>query len=434
MNTAKKLIEYIYINLFSKGAFHIVIGSFFTKFVAFFGSIFLVRILTKADYGILSYYENLISYFLILAGGGLASGLQRYIILADTFEEKKTCYNNALHIGTIWNIVLIAVALLFFLIYPHPDAFKGYFGVAATLTACIPFIYIVNANLSTLRAMFRYKSYAVLAFMTSSLLIIMRIIGALIAGLSGTVLFRVFCEIGCAIFCYFYVYYNFFWKIQSKPLSKTFLKKRNVYSVQIMLTDGLWAIFMLNDIFLLGQLVGDQMIVADYKVAYVIPANLSILTSAIGVFIAPYFTKKEKEGDWGWIRKKFKLVLLVNIGIMALFSLLCFFLAKPLILLLYGEKYISSVPIMRILLVASFFNNGIRATIANILSAMGIQKINLFVAGGGMALQIVLNLMLIPPCGSFGVACSSAIVYLCMGITLAAVFFKLTQNRGGCKI
>ena len=49
------------------GAFHVIVGSFMTKFASFFGSIFIVRLLTKSEYGILSYYENFMGYFFIFA-------------------------------------------------------------------------------------------------------------------------------------------------------------------------------------------------------------------------------------------------------------------------------------------------------------------------------------------------------------------------------
>lgn len=430
MRERKRVFELIKKNLINKGAIHIIVGSFITKFVSFFGSIFLVRILSKQDYGVLSYYENFLSYFIILAGFGLAVGIQRYIILADTIEEKKTCYINALQIGNVWNIGLIVIALTFFLFYPHPDAFKDCFSIALMLTLCIPAIYILNASLSTLRAMFEYKGYAVMAFISSFFLIVMRIIGAAINGIAGTVLFRLLCEIICACICLLYVYFKFFNNVSAGVLKKTFVKERNIYSIQMMFTNGLWAIFMLNDLFLLGQLIGNEVLIADYKVAYVIPANLSILTAAVGIFVSPYFTKKEKENDWNWIGKKCKLVLTATIVTMGVCSLLCFAMAKPLIVLMYGEQYISAVPIMRLLLVASFLNNGIRATIANIFSSIGFQKINLIVAVIGMAIQIILDIILIPLYGGFGVACSSAIVYLIMSTVLIVIFLRMIKNRG----
>ena len=389
-----------------------------TKFVSFFGSIFLVRIISKSDYGILSYFENFISYFIILAGLGLASGLSRYIVLADDVAMKKSCFNYALRRGSVWNIILVIIVTIFMTLYPHPEAFRGYNHISVMLIICIPFVFLCNSSLSTLRALFDYKSYAFLAFTTSFFLILMRILGAAINGLNGTVLFRLLAEIICAVSCLICIFLKYFKKIELNKLDSRFLNEMNNYSFQIMITDGLWAIFMLNDMFILGQMVGDLLIIADYKVAYVIPANLAILTSAIGIFVAPYFTRYEKENDWGRIKKNYKLLLALTILVMGVLTILCFVYAAFLITWMYGKKYLSAVPIMRILLLASFFNNGIRSTIANILSAMGMQKPNLFVAAGGIVLQIVLDVLLIPIYGSKGVAFSSAVVYFFMGVVL----------------
>ena len=102
----------------------------------------------------------------------------------------------------------------------------------------------------------------------------------------------------------------------------------------------------------------------------------------------------------------------------------CMVLARPLILRLYGERYLSAVPIMRILLIASFFNNGIRGPIANVLSAMGKQKYNLLAAGLGIILQVVLDLYCIPRFGPIGLAWASTAVYLTMATFVFGDFLK----------
>lgn len=406
------------------GAIHTIVGSFLTKFVSFFGSVLIVRFLTKSEYGVLSYYENFISYFIILAGLGLASGLQRYMILAPGPSEKKSCFIRALFRGTVWNIGLVIICVLFFFFFPHPDSFKGYFFVGLALAFCIPFLFCVNACLSTLRAEFDYKSYAFLAFFTTCILIASRVFGAAIGGLSLTTWARLVAEIFCAIICIILVNRRYFQGVQSAPLDKAFIKEMDTYSIQIMLTDGLWAIFMFNDLFLLGLLSGSETIIAEYKVAYVIPANMSILTWAMGIFVAPYFTKHENEKDYDWVKSKFNQVLKMTALIIGVDALLCFVLAKPLILLLFGKEYLFSVPIMKVLLLASFFNNGIRAPIANVLSAMGIQKLNLYVASGGIILQVLLDVLLIPDFGGMGVAWSNSVVYLSMSLMLAYIFWN----------
>lgn len=411
-------------NLMKRGAFHIVAGSFLTKFVSFFGSVFLVRFLSKADYGILGYYENIFGYFTILAGCGLAGGLQRHIVLMETLPRQQGCYLTALRFGTLWNIGLVAVCAGFMLFYPHPAAFSGYPAATLALTACIPVLFVLNASLITLRATFQNRIYAILAFVTSATQILARIVGAYIGGLNGTTLFRFLAEVVCAAGVFLWLRRRVFDQIVPQAPSWEEIRSLRTYSTQMMFTDGLWAVFMLNDLFLLGQLCGSETLVADYKVAYVIPANISIFVAAIGVFVAPYFTKYENEGDYVWVRKNFLTLLKVNSSVMGAAALACFILAKPLILLLYGEDYLSAVPIMRVLLVASFFNNGIRSAIANVLSAMGKQKQNLYVAGAGMVIQVTLDLLCIPRFGVIGVAWASATVYFIMAFLLCAVFWK----------
>lgn len=52
-----------------------------------FGSIVIVRLLSKQEYGVLSYIENLYSYAYVIAGLGLSNALLRYVILAKSPEK-----------------------------------------------------------------------------------------------------------------------------------------------------------------------------------------------------------------------------------------------------------------------------------------------------------------------------------------------------------
>ncbi len=420
----KNLVKDRVSRLAETGAIHVVVGSFMTKFVSLFGSIFVVRLLSKQDYGILSYYENFIGYFSIFAGLGLASGVQRYLVLIDDYSGKKNCLLYAMKKGSIINLCLIALACLICYFYPHKEAFEPYKALIIPLALCIPFVFAAEAVFSSLRALFDYRKYAYMSFGVATALIAARLFGAVTGGIRGLLWMRLAMEIACVFVCVYVLFHSFFRETRPRSLEKPFLREMNTYSFQVMLTNGLWTIFMLNDLFLLGQLLGDETIIAEYKVAYVIPANLSILTAAIATFVAPYFTKYEHEKNYAWIKEKFKLVLSITGGIVGIFVLICLVLAKPMIWLLYGKEYYSSIPVMRVLLIASFFNNGIRASIANILSSMGAQKANLAVAGVGIVIQVTLDVLLIPTLGGMGVALSSTVVYFVMSMSLLYYFIK----------
>lgn len=416
-----------------KGAFHVVVSSFLTKFVAFFGSIFFVRVLSKPDYGILGYYENLWGYFLLAVGFGLAYGLQRYIVMADGIEQKSACFSYSIRRGTLYNGVLVVCCAAFALLYPHPAAFADHRWLLVVMAFCLPFLYIQNAGLAAFRALFDHKRYALLSFCVTVAFVAGRVVGAYAGGLWGTVVGRLALEIAGGLICVILVRRIYFKGIPYRMPERQTRRGLNNYSWQMMLTNGLWALFMLNDLFLLGQLSGNEAVIAEYKVAYVIPSGLSILVYAIGVFVAPYFTKHEQEMDFGWVKRRYRTILLVSMSIMACAALVCAVFSKGLIRLLYGEAYLAAVPIMNVLLIASVFNNGIRATTANVLSAMGQQRANLIVAGIGVIAQLTLNCICIPKYGAIGVAWVSVFVHIMMCSALYIVFrrkYHRTSDTG----
>jgi O-antigen/teichoic acid export membrane protein len=418
-NTIKKEWDIVY----SKGAFHIFLGSFLTKFVAFFGSVFIVRVLSKTEFGTLGYVENLFSYIYIFAGMGLTYALFRYVVLAKSIDEKYLYYNYVIKKSTIYNILLVLLAVIFSLIYPHPDKFSSARWLMPVLLLSLPFHSLTDSNVATFRAMFSNKRYAIASFSLAFVLILTKYILANVWGVKGAVVSSV------VVYAFFMIFYGFiikrsyfYHRNMPNTLSKSNKRIVDQYSIQYMITNSIWAIFMLNDIFLLGQFTGDPTIIANYKIAYVLPANLSIISSSIGIFVAPYFVRNEK--NYHWIRKTYKKTFLITVTLIGLVSLLLFIFAKPIVVLLYGEQYATVAPLMRILLVAAFINCAIRYTNANLLAAMGQIKYNLIISIIGVLLQIFINITIIPKYGAFGLAYTSIIVYFMMSAMLTFVFFK----------
>jgi O-antigen/teichoic acid export membrane protein len=174
-----------FIKLWNKGAFHIFGGSFLSKFVAFFGSIFLVRALSKTSYGLLGYIENIYGYIYIFAGMGLGNALLRYVILGKTRREKFTYYRYAITRGTAFNVIFVLIVAVCSLFYPHPDEFQSAKWLLLIILLAMPFQFLMDSNALTYRAMLANKRYAITAFITSTALIISRYIGAVFFDLNG---------------------------------------------------------------------------------------------------------------------------------------------------------------------------------------------------------------------------------------------------------
>ena len=285
-------------SLYAKGAWHITIGTFITKFVGFFGSIFIVRILSKSDYGVLSYVENLFSYAFLLAGLGLSYAMLRYEVLAETIHEKKAYHEYIVKKSFAIDLIIVALVLIINFFAVYPDQFASARFWLPIVIFILPFQDLYTNEVFVLRGFFKNKLYAYVSLVTSVLLIVARIIGAQYFAIGGAIWSRVILYVLFGILCAIYIRMAFFRNGEGESLSKEKKHEIDIYALQYMLTNGLWALLMLNDTFMLGQLTNSSHALADYKVAYVLPGNVSIFATAIGVFVSPYFTKNENNREW----------------------------------------------------------------------------------------------------------------------------------------
>lgn len=409
------------INLWNKGAFHIIIGSFATKFISFFGTIFLIRIMSKESYGLLSYMENMYGYIFILAGMGLGNGLLRYVVIGKNIEEKYTFYSYTMKASLVFNLFYIVIIGLILAFYPHPPEFESIKWLLLIMVVfTLPFEYLFIGNSLNFRAMFDNKIYALAGLGFSIVLIISQYIGAVFFNLNGVVAAKILVNICIGLGICFFSYKLYFKNVKKIKLNHTEKKKINIYSIQYMFTSGAWSIFILNDILLLGLLSGSSLMVAEFKVSYILPANLAIVSTAIGIFIGPYFIKNETNNRWVW--KNYKKTLLIVFCLLAPIATLIYIFALPIINLMYGSDYANTVPIMRMLIISSFINAVFRFTTAHLLSSMGQIKYNLYISIIGIVLQVFINLYSIPKFGIMGLASTSIFVNLLMACSLIYIF------------
>lgn len=408
--------------LYDSGGLHVTIGTFATKFVAFFGSIVVVRLLSKEDYGLMSYVENIYSYAFVFAGLGLSNGMLRFLVITEDEREKKGFFGYIIRRSALIDIVIALLLCAFALLWDIPGNYLAARYLIVVLALLLPFQDLLNELLMAIRSFFENKLYAYLAFGSSVLLIAGRVVGAVAGSVGGVLWSRVIINAAFSVLLLAYMARRFFPGERAKELGREQKRAVNSYSLQYMITNGFWALFMLNDTFLLGMLLNDPSGLADYKVACVLPGNISIFATAIGVFVSPYFMKHER--DAGWVRRNFKKVYLVSAVVVGAVAALIAALAEPLIGLMYGEQYMNVAGLMRALLLAAFLNSGIRFTTANLLASMGQVRYNMITSGVGIVVQVALDLLLIPQMGVMAVAVTSCMVYLAMGVYLLFVFIR----------
>lgn len=413
-------------SLIEKGVFHILLGSFLTRFVSFFASIVVVRILSKVEYGILSYYENLYSYFFLLAGYGLTNAVLRYVVISDTKNEKRSVLSYCKRNGSIFNIVLTIVGIIFTFLYKHPAQFVANKYFLVIMLIFLPFQYITNLYILNERAFYDNKRYAFVSFLYSLMLIVFKLIGSISWKLIGAAFFPLIIHFVYSVVLQVLDNKKYFSDVSEELYALPKDKKRIIdkYAIQYMITNGLWAVFALNSTFILGRYIGDAELMADYRIATVLPSLVSIISTSIGIFIGPYFTRREVDGDIGWIKRNWLKMMFTSIILIGIAVFVLFLCAPYAIRLVFGAKYDSSFPIMRLLLISSFLDAGIRYPTANLMAAMNRIKYNMIVSFIGIITQIFLATFLANKYSIVGIAMSNIIVQIIMSL-LVNFFFIL---------
>lgn len=408
--------------LWKKGAFHILGGSFFNKFISMFAAIIIVRVLSKDEYGLLSYVENIYNYAFIFAGLGLGNSILRFVVLENDIKKKKGYFDFAIKYGIYINLVLIMIVITINTFVSHGIEFSSAKGMLYIYILILPFQHLLDDFLLLERAMYANSRYAYFSFSILCTLLITRVLGAYINGVWGVIYFILIAYIILTFLFFYNLKKKYFEEVEAIKLNKQEIKNTFIYSVQYMITNGLWTLFILNGTFLLSQLSNSRTELADLKVAMVLPGCLGIVSGAIGTYVAPYFIKHEEDKHWIW--KSFLKVCFITFVVLTMLSICCLILEKFIITLIYGEEYLTILPVMNLLLISAIINGSLRYTIANILAAVGLIKYNLIASVIGIICQFIFSFLLVPSLKATGTAITEIIVYSIMSLVLFILFRK----------
>lgn len=406
-----------------KDALYVFVGSFIAKFTGFFSSMFIVRLIgDKEKYGYLVAAENIYNYAYLFAALGMANAVFRYNLLTEKIEEKRSYFRYIVINGTLFNLLLSFLAGLYVSFIYKSEGFEKVPALAIILLVALPVQSLSEILLMMLRSLFATRSYAVASCLISASAILGKLFLTSIAGLEGAAASRfIFYSLSVIIlFAYMSKKYeacNLHGVLREKRdfnIAKAKRREMLKYSATYMVTNGLWLLFMLNDLEIIKKVTADSALVADYKIAYVLPSNLAILSSSIGIYVAPYFVKHEKEPDW--IKVHFPRVYLAAALFLLPPTIICYIFAEPLLSFIFGAEYAEAAGLMRILLIACYINNALRYSSANLLAAMGRIKNNLRTSSIGLALQIILAFFFAGKYKAYAMAVISVITATAMSI------------------
>ncbi|MBI3926571.1 MAG: oligosaccharide flippase family protein [Armatimonadetes bacterium] len=176
--------------------------------------------------------------------------------------------------------------------------------------------------------------------------------------------------------------------------------------------------FFLVNLFLLPAAAG------VYAIAAQISDRLLMLSLAASTVLLPRLSTLEDPAPRAALTARFAGLAM---GLSALVCVLLAGLARPVIGLLFGDRYLEAVPVLQCLLVAVPAVNLARV-LATDLAARGRPELNLHPAAGTTLLNVALGWMLIPHGGLMGGAVATTVGY-CAGAMLTVwTYLRVTRS------
>lgn len=398
-------------SFFNNSGHYVFLSFLIAKICGFTGSLLIIRLLPEKEFGILSIALSVVAIFLPFTGFGSSQSLMRYGSIVSGEDEKQKLSAYFFFKGILFEIILLITFLAVSLFYLNK--YEDIFLIFVFCTARLGGFYFVNHIQSFYRITAKNQTFARISNVTN--------IGGLLLIL---------------ILTYFFKIYGYLTAIAVTPYLSLFWLKKEMYSsskfipgqykeywrygmftaATSLISDTLFSL----DILLLGLFSNENM-VANYRVAILIPSNITFLAISFMQSDFPVLSKNYQNKSFlkSYLINFHKIFLPVCAGIF-----IFFYLFKSYILqFFFGETYMDNTTLFMILLIG--FNLGMltRNLYGNLLPAVGKIEINTWISLGSLILLSVMAYILVPMYGVIGMGIAMSSTILISGIAYLLFFF-----------
>lgn len=404
--------------LLKGGFFHIFLGNTLVKMIAFVSGIVIVRLVDKNAYAYLTYADNLYNYVISFAGLGMSSAILKYCASAKSKEEDKAYFYFAMKYGTLFEAVLsvTVIAYVTFATIPFPNAKE----IVYLLVLYPVMNNVINTILGYLRAHGENKAYANAAVIQTGFVFVGSVVLVLLCGINGIALAR-YIAIGITILFTAKVLKHNLADTRKVSLTSIQIKEFMIMSISLMISNLFSLIMPINEMTLINELIRDEVITANYKIAIMIPSQLAFVTQSIVIY---YFTIIAKMNEGKEIWKLSKKVGLLSAALIIVISIVGAVTSPLIIRLVYGTQYEDAIGLSMVFWIVYALNAAVRMVPMNFLPAIGVAKFNAVMAAISCVVHLVITYMAISQFGIWGAGIATGIVYIASGVVYWIYFRK----------
>ena len=394
---------------FSNKGHHVFFSFLIAKICGFLGSLVIIRLLPENEYGILSIVMSVCAIFLPFSGFGSNQILLRYGSISE--KENKQNLSSYLFFKGIFNeIILIVIFVGISLFYTPKYA-----------------IFIIIFLFFEIRIMGFYLSNHIQTYYSISGKndIFAKVSNAINIG--GFILLLVL--------TYLFKFYGYLLAIALIPYLSLFWLKKEMFSAKRIVYDNkkeIWrfgiftaatsviseTLFSL-DVMLLGFLMNENA-VANYKVAILLPSNITVLAISFMQSDYPLLSKNYQNKNFlkSYIKNYYKIFIPICILILGFF----YFFKDLLLKVFFGTNYSDNSNLMMILLLGFTFGMLSRNLFGNLLPAVGKIEVNTWVSILSLIILSVTAYFLVNTFGILGMGISLSLVLIWEGLAYLIFF------------
>lgn len=420
LNNIKKKIKV----LNKKGLFHIFGTSVINKILAFATNILVVNLLSKSEYGLLGYSNNLLNMFLLFSGLGLTNGILQFCSENRSDKEKKGLYSYGFIIGIFINFVM-GICIILFGIY-GPVKIKEA-RIYIVMLCFMPIVQYLFEYISTvLRTKRMNKQFALVQNFNVFMYFILSMLGAYKLGIMGVIIGRYISFIATCIL-EIVILKDIRTEIFNRAkISRNIKKEILKYSLICSASNSISQLLYLLDVFFIGLIIASETSIASYQVATLIPNALLFIPMNLMVFIYPYIAERREDREW--VKDKYFNILKYLGIINSLIGGILFVCAPIIINVVWGKDYADSILPFRILSLSYIVSATLRIPAGNILSMIRKVKVNLWISVVSGISNIILDIVLIKLWGAVGAAIATMLVVIISSV-IAVTYLSIYLTK-----
>lgn len=384
------------------------------KVVGLVNTIYVVRLISQEDYGLITLIASLFGVFITLNGFGAVQGLLRYGALEKEMDRKQNLAQYIFIEGMKRHFILLILFVLTAIFYEFK--YVNIWVIIGFFTFRMLGYYFYSFILNYYRILNRNDFFAKLSMLINAIGLILAIALTYGFGIYGYL-------IGLAVtpwLALLFIKKSFISTIP-KSIDSLNLKSFWKFSINSSLTYFLSEFLFMIDVFLIGFLLNETA-VAEYKVAIILPMNLMFIPMIFMQTDYPKLVENAKDKAYlkFYIRNYYKLF----VPLVSAMLVIGFVLKDWIIPFVFGSEYQQQGWIFFVILVAVAFNMCFRNLYGNLLSAVGLAQKNSKVASLSIVLMTVLGFGLITPFGIIGAALALSLTFISMGFYSGYLFYS----------